>query len=52
MSTARPFAYNTGTQTSPTSWIANFYRDGTYQWLEVISKSTLRGSVWGGDLNG
>ena len=34
-----------GAQTSPTSWIANFYRDSTYQWLEVRAKSTLRGSV-------
>lgn len=34
-----------GSPTAPTSWIANFYRDSTYQWLEVRAKSTLRGSV-------
>ena len=34
-----------GATTSPTSWIANFYRDSLYQWLEVRAKSTLRGSV-------
>lgn len=34
-----------GAPTAPTSWIANFYRDSSYQWLEVRAKSTLRGSV-------
>ena len=34
-----------GSPTSPTSWIANFYRDSSYQWFEVRAKSTLRGSV-------
>jgi hypothetical protein len=31
----------------PTSWVANFYRDTEYQWLEVMIKSTstVRGSA-------
>jgi len=31
----------------PTSWVANFYRDTKYQWLEVMIKSTstVRGSA-------
>lgn len=39
------YAGTYGATTSPTSWIANFYRDSTYQWFEVRAKSTLRGSV-------
>lgn len=31
--------------TTPTSWLANFYRDNIYQWLEVRAKSNLRGTV-------
>lgn len=31
--------------TTPTSWIANFYRDNVYQWFEVRAKSNLRGTV-------
>jgi len=34
-----------GSSTSPTSWIANFYRDSQYQWLETRAKSTLRGNA-------
>jgi len=29
--------------TTPKSWIANFYRDNTYQWLEVRAKSNVVG---------
>jgi hypothetical protein len=31
--------------TTPTSWLANFYRDGTYQWLETRVKLNVRGSA-------
>lgn len=31
--------------TTPTSYIINFYRDGTYQWLESRVKSNTRGSA-------
>jgi hypothetical protein len=56
-----------GAQTTPYSWIANFYRDCKYQWLEVkpktnvsgnagpfnvTSPSTLSSQVWRSDLNG
>ena len=52
---------------TPYSWIANFYRDCKYQWLEVKPKtnvsgnagpfnvpspSTLSSQVWRGELNG
>lgn len=39
------YAGTYGSPTAPTSWIANFYRDTAYQWLEVRAKSTLRGSA-------
>lgn len=29
----------------PTSWIANFYRDTQYQWIETRAKSNLRGNA-------
>lgn len=31
--------------TTPKSWIANFYRDSTYQWLETRAKSNVVGSA-------
>lgn len=31
--------------TTPKSWIANFYRDSTYQWLEVRAKSNVVGQA-------
>jgi hypothetical protein len=31
--------------TTPTSWLANFYRDNTYQWFETRVKSNTRGSA-------
>lgn len=31
--------------TTPKSWIANFYRDSTYQWLETRAKSNTVGSA-------
>lgn len=34
-----------GDPTNPTSWIANFYRDEQYHWLETRVKSTIRGSA-------
>ena len=34
-----------GNPSFPTSWIANFYKDTLYQWLEVRAKSNLRGNA-------
>jgi hypothetical protein len=34
-----------GSPTTPTSWIANFYRDSRYQWLETRAKSNLIGNA-------
>jgi hypothetical protein len=31
--------------TTPTSYVINFYRDGTYQWLETRTKSNDRGNA-------
>ena len=31
--------------TTPKSWLANFYRDSTYQWLETRAKSNVVGSA-------
>lgn len=31
--------------TTPKSWIANFYRDSTYEWLEVRAKSNAVGNA-------
>ena len=37
--------YGSGSNSIPKSWIANFYKDCTYQWLEVRAKSNAVGSV-------
>ena len=34
-----------GATTTETSWLANFYRDGTYQWFETRIKTNSRGQV-------
>lgn len=39
------YAGTFGDQTNPTSWVANFYRDEQYHWLETRVKSTVRGSA-------
>ena len=39
------YAGTYGSQTSPTSYVINFYRDGVYQWLETRVKSNTRGSA-------
>lgn len=39
------YAGTYGATTTPTSWIANFYRDDSYQWLETRVKSNVRGSA-------
>lgn len=39
------YAGTFGATTAPTSWVANFYRDSTYQWFEVRAKSNVRGSA-------
>jgi hypothetical protein len=31
--------------TFPKSWVANFYRDSAYQWLEVRAKSNVVGNA-------
>lgn len=39
------YAGTYGANTTPTSYIINFYRDGTYQWLETRVKSNTRGNA-------
>lgn len=34
-----------GATTTPRSWLANFYRDTTYEWFEVRAKSNVVGSA-------
>lgn len=34
-----------GNPTNPTSYVINFYRDGSYQWLETRIKSNARGNA-------
>jgi hypothetical protein len=39
------YAGTYGAQTTPTSYIINFYIDGVYQWLETRAKSNTRGNA-------
>lgn len=39
------YAGTYGSNTTPTSYIINFYRDQLYQWLETRAKSNLRGNA-------
>lgn len=39
------YAGTYGANTTPTSYIINFYRDGVYQWLEARVKSNTRGNA-------
>jgi hypothetical protein len=39
------YAGTFGAQTNPTSYLINFYRDQSYQWLETRVKSNTRGNA-------